>query len=132
MIIMRTVTVGIFHESEIGKVMGESKKENGIVTYRRQEGEVEFVFLQCPERDNARKMHIISTIDAAVISVEDINEELKDTVSMIDKAGITKGVVIARSGTDVKQLVEMTKGTTLESFVVMDKDPGKILHVLSR
>jgi len=76
------------------------------------------------------KIQIMSIIDAAIISFEEMTQEVGDTVLMIDSMGISLGIILVPPYTDEERIGAITKGTSLESFVTCESDPLKIFEIL--
>jgi len=128
---MRSIAVGLFNDNELGRMLGKKGSETDMVLFNRKDADVIYTFMQPVEGKLAAKSQIMSVIDAAVVSFENMSTELGETILLLNAAGIAKGVAVATPGTDVKQIVSMTRGTSLESFTVRDRNEHYILHTLS-
>lgn len=129
---MKSINVGIFNDMAIGRELGKKGTESDIIFHNRKEGDCIYTFMQPAEGKVVPKSQIACAVDAAVVSFESMTPELGETILLLDAAGVKSGVVIVHPGTDVKQVVEMTKGTTLESFVVRERVVPSIMETLSK
>lgn len=128
---MKSLNVGIFNDAEICKMLGKKGTESDIVFSNRKEADCVYTFMQPADDKVIPKSTLAVSIDAAIVSFEQPNPGLGETILMLDAAGVKSGVVIVHPGTDVRQVVEMTRGTTLESFVVREKIETHIMETLS-
>ncbi len=129
---MRSVNVGIFHDEGIGKELGKKGTESDIVFHNRKADDCIYTFMHPLEGKLSAKAQIMSGIDAAIVSFENMTPELGETILMLNAFRIKSGVVLVHPGTDVNQVVAMTRGTTLESFVVRQRDVHEIMDTLSK
>ncbi len=132
MLTMKSMTIGLFNDSEMGGILGKKGTVTDIKFYNRKDGDVVYTFIEPVDEKVSPKSQIMGTIDAAIVSFENPTPEMGETILMLDALGITKGVAVAAHGTDLKQVVEMTKGTTLESFTMIEKEQHHILDTLSK
>jgi selenocysteine-specific translation elongation factor len=59
-----------------------------------------------------------------------MTRELGETVVMLDSLGISDGISVTSLYATPDQIASITKGTSIESFIVGQREPGKILEVL--
>ncbi len=129
---MKSLTIGIFNDYELGRVLGKKGTESDMAFFNRKEEDTAYTFIQPLEGKLSAKAQIMSVIDVAIVSFENPGPELGETILMLNAIGVKKGIAIATPGTDVKRIVEMTRGTSLESFTVRDRDQHHIFDTLSR
>jgi selenocysteine-specific translation elongation factor len=127
---MKSLTVGVFHDDGIGALLGKKGTESDMVMYNRKTDGCIFTFMQPAGDRIAAKSQIMSAIDAAIISFSSMTPEVGETILMIDSFGISKGVAIVPPYTEMNNIVSVTKGTSLESFVIKERDPHKIIAAL--
>jgi selenocysteine-specific translation elongation factor len=127
----KSLNVGVFNDAEMIRALGKKGTESDIIFSNRKDPDCVYTFMQPAEDKVIPKSEIAVSIDAAVVSFAQPNPGLGETILMLDAAGVKCGVVIVHPGTDVRQVVEMTKGTTLESFVVREKIETHIMETLS-
>jgi selenocysteine-specific translation elongation factor len=72
----------------------------------------------------------MSCIDVAILSFTEMTPAVGETVLMLDSFGISRGVIIVPPYTDPSKIISITKGTSLESFVVTERDILKIQEIL--
>lgn len=132
MVVMKSLTVGVFNDSDIGKLLGKKDTESDIVLYNRKDGDSIYTFMEPVDDKLSPKSQIMGTIDAAVVSFENPSKGLGETILMLDAMKVKHGVVVVTPGADLKQVLSMTKDTSLESFTVRDRDQHHILNTLSR
>lgn len=127
---MKNLTVGIFHDDEIGRELGRRGTESDIVFFNRKKDDLIFTFMHPVEDKISAKIQIMSIIDAAIISFEEMTQEVGETVLMLDSMGISLGIILVPPYTDEERIGAITKGTSLESFVTCESDPLKIFETL--
>ncbi|MDY6958659.1 MAG: hypothetical protein SVK08_05830, partial [Halobacteriota archaeon] len=86
---MKNLTVGIFHDDEIGRELGRRGTESDIVFFNRKKDDLIFTFMHPVEDKISAKIQIMSIIDAAIISFEEMTQEVGETVLMLDSMGIS-------------------------------------------
>ena len=113
---MKNLTVGIFHDEEIGKDLGKKASETDIVMFNRKTDDCIFTFMQPIEGKLFAKTQMMSCIDFAIVSFEKLTPSVGETVIMLDSFGISKGVILLPSYADMSQVQTIIKGTSLESW----------------
>jgi selenocysteine-specific translation elongation factor len=89
-----------------------------------------FTFMYPVEDRLSPKSQIISSLDAAIVAFTGMTRELGETVVMLDSLGISDGISVTSLYATPDQIASITKGTSVESFIVGQREPGKILEVL--
>jgi selenocysteine-specific translation elongation factor len=129
---MKHLTVGIFHDDTIARELGKKNTESDIVMFSRKLEDYIFTFMYPVEDKLSAKSQIISSVDAAIVGFTGITKELGETVVMLDALNISNGVSVTSPYATPEQIAAITKGTSLESFIVGKRDPIRILEVLKR
>ncbi len=127
---MNHLAVGIFHDDSIARELGKKDTESDILMHNRKTDDHIITFMQPLEDRLLVKSQIISSIDAAIITFTKMTRELGETIVMLDSLGISRGVAVTTSYSTPAQIGAITKGTSLESFVVEKNDPVKLLAFL--
>ena len=128
---MKHLTVGVFHDDAIGRELGKKEgTESDIVMFNRKMDEHIFTFMSPMDDNLSAKSQIISSIDAAVVTFAEMTRELGETVVMLDSLGISKGIAVTSLYATPDQITAITKDTSLVSFIIGKRDPGKMLQVL--
>ena len=128
---MKYINVGIFQDDRIGKDLGKRESETDIVMHSRKTDNCIYTFLQPRDDRLETKAEIMSVIDAAIISFENITPSLGETVLMLDAFGISEGVAVVPPYAELNRITAITKGTSLESYHMKKNDPAEIMEVLS-
>jgi selenocysteine-specific translation elongation factor len=129
---MKHVTVGIFHDEALGRELGKKGTESDIVMFNRKTDTCIFTFMHPLGDKISAKTQIISSIDAAILCCTELTPEVGETILMLDAVGISKGIIVVPLYTDTTRLNSMVKGTSLESFVVVERDLPKIVEYLEQ
>jgi selenocysteine-specific translation elongation factor len=127
---MKHLTVGVFHDDAIGRELGKKETGSDIVMFNRKMDEHIFTFMSPLDDKLSAKSQIISSIDAAVVTFDEMTRELGETVVMLDSLGISKGIAVTSLYATPDQITAITKDTSLVSFIIGKRDPGKMLQVL--
>jgi selenocysteine-specific translation elongation factor len=127
---MRHLTIGLFHDEALGRELGKKDTESDIVMFNRKVDDHILSFMSPVEDKLSAKSQIVSSIDAAVVVFSGMTTELGETVVMLDSLGISRGISVVSPYATPDQITSITKGTSIESFIVEQRDPVKILHVL--
>ena len=129
---MRHLTVGVFHDAALGRELGKKGTESDIVMFNRKMDDCVFSFMSPVEDKLTAKSQIISTTDAAIVAFNEISRELGETIVMLDMMGVKQGIGITTPYADENKIKSITKDTSLKSFFIEQKDPGKLLQLLRR
>ena len=123
---MKHLTVGVFRDDTIGRELGKKGTESDIVMFNRKMDQHIFTFMSPVEDKLSAKSQIISSIDAAIVAFTGMTRELGETVVMLDALGISNGIAITSLYATPDQIASITKGTSIESFIVGKREPVKI------
>jgi len=127
---MNHLTVGIFHDENIGRELGRKGTESDILMFNRKTDESIFTFM-CPVEDKITpKSQIISSIDTAILVCEELTAGVGETILMLDAVGISSGMIVTPPFSDTSKIKSMIKGTSLESFVFIEQNIPNILKNL--
>jgi len=127
---MKHLTIGIFHDENLGKELGKKGTESDILMCNRKTDDSVFSFMSPVEDKLTTKTQILSTIDAAIISCNQITPEVGETMLLLDSVGISKGIIVAPKYSDTTQITNLIKDTSLQNFIIIDKNIPKILQQL--
>ena len=129
---MKNLTVGLFHDEELGKDLGKKGSETDIIMYNRKKDDCILTFMQPVKGKLSAKSQIISCIDFAIISFTELTHEVGETVIMLDSFGISKGIILSSPYSDTSQIEKIIKDTSLKSFVIIERDIVKIFELLQK
>jgi selenocysteine-specific translation elongation factor len=129
---MKHLTVGIFHDDCLGRELGKKGTESDIVMFNRKTDTSIFTFMQPLQDKISAKTQIISSIDTAILCCTELTPEVGETILMLDALGVSKGMIVVPPFADNARLDAMIKGTSLESFVIIERNLPKILEYLER
>jgi selenocysteine-specific elongation factor len=127
---MKHVTVGIFHDDTLGRELGKKGTESDLLMFNKKTDECIYTFMAPSENKLTAKTQILSAIDTAIINCEQITAELGETLLLVDSLGITEGILLLPSYSDVAQLQRMIQNTSLEHFTIMEKNIPRITEYL--
>jgi selenocysteine-specific translation elongation factor len=127
---MKNLTVGIFHDEELGRELGKRGTESDIAMFNRKAEDCVYTFMQPVGNKLLPKAEIMSSIDAAIINFTSMTPEVGETILLLDTFGISHGIVIVPTGTEIHKIVTMTKGTSLESFVIKHREVQEVFGAL--
>ena len=126
---MKSLNIGIFHDKELGRELGKKGSETDILMFNRKKDDLIMTFMFPLKLIS--KIQIMSIIDAAIVSFDEITPELGETILLLDALGISDGILIM-SEQNKEMAKSMIKGTLLENFLVVDRDPIKITQELEK
>jgi selenocysteine-specific translation elongation factor len=128
---MKHLTVGVFHDDTLGRELGKKEgTESDIVMFNRKMDEHIFTFMSPLDDKLSAKSQIISSIDAAVVTFAEKTRELGETVVMLDSFDVSKGIAVTSFYATPEQITAITKDTSVASYIIGKRDPGKMLQVL--
>jgi selenocysteine-specific translation elongation factor len=128
---MKNLAVGIFHDDDLGRELGKKGTESDIAMFNKKTEDSIFTFLSPVGDKLVPKSQIMSSIDAAVISVQKLTPEVGETILMLNAFGISKGIVITPAFSDVAPIQKLIKGTSVESFLLQERSLQNIQETLT-
>ena len=129
-LLMKNISIGIFHDENLGRELGKKGTESDILMANRKTDDYIFTFMSPNEDKLTAKTQIISTIDAAIISCDNITPELGETILMLDSLGVDKGLFLVPEYSDTTQINNIIKDTNLEGYKIVEKNIPKVLELL--
>ena len=129
---MKNLAVGIFHDEELGRELGKKGTESDIAMFNRKSEDQIFTFLSPIGDKLTPKSQIMSSVDAAIVSVNAITAEVGETILMLDSFGISHGVILVPPFSDLNPIKTLTKNTSLKSFHIVERNPQSILDILDK
>jgi len=130
-IFMKNITIGIFHDPDLGRMLGKIGTKSDIAMFNRKTDSYIFTFMSPVDDKLIPKSQIIAEMDAAIVSFKEITPEIGETIIMLNSFEIKKGIIIAPY-ISREQLNALIKGTSLENFAAMERDFPAILDFLSK
>ena len=127
---MKHLTVGIFHDDTLSRELGKKDTETDIVILNRKMDQHILTFMYPLEDKLSAKSEIISSIDAAIITFTETTRELGETIVMLDSLGISEGIAVASPYAPPDRIAAIVKGTSLQSYIVENREPVKMLEIL--
>lgn len=124
---MKHVTVGIFHDDTLGRELGKKGTVSDLVMYNKKTDDCVYTFMAPFEDKLTAKTQILSSIDAAIVNCEQMTAQVGETILLLDSMGITEGMLLLPAYSDVTQLHQMIKNTSLEHFTVLERNVPKII-----
>jgi len=129
---MKHLTVGIFHDELLGKELGKKGTESDIIMFNRKTDDCVMSFMSPVEDKLTTKTQIISTIDVAIISCDQVTSEIGETILILDSVGITNGMIVVPEFSDTTQIKTLIKDTSLKNFIIIEKNIPKIMEKLEK
>jgi selenocysteine-specific translation elongation factor len=127
---MKNLNIGIFHDETLGGELAKKGTLSDIAMFNRKAGDNIYTFMAPVGDKLAAKSQIMSGIDVAVVSLASLTPDVGETILMLDAMGISKGIAVIPPDVDLKPIMAITKGTTLESFKMTHRDPPHIMQDL--
>jgi selenocysteine-specific translation elongation factor len=128
---MKHVAVGIFHDDTLGRELGKKGTASDILMFNKKTDECIYTFMEPFENKLIAKTQIVSAIDAAIVNCEQMTPELGETLLLLDSVGIKEGILLLPAYSDVTQLRNIIKNTSLEHFKIVERNIPKIIgHVV--
>ncbi len=129
---MKHVTISIFHDEKLVSELGKKSTASDILMSNRKTDDCIFTFMSPVEDKLTTKTMILSTIDFAIISCEQITSDVGETILLLDSVGIKEGMIIVPEYSDTTQLTNLIKDTTLQNFTITEKNISKIMQILEK
>ncbi len=127
---MKHLSIGIFHDENLGKKLGKKGTESDILMFNRKTDNSIISFMSPVGDKLTTKTQIISTIDAAIISCNQITAETGETILLLDSVGISNGIIVVPEFSDTSQITNLIKDTSLQNFTIIDENTPKIMQIL--
>jgi len=129
---MEHLTIGVFHDTDIAKELGKKGTESDIRMYNKKTDDMVYSFMEPVEDKIIPKAQIIGSIDAAVLSMENMGPSVGETILMLDHFGVSKGILIPPPFSDPEQIKGLVKDTCLNDYDIMEKDTKVIMSWLEK
>jgi selenocysteine-specific translation elongation factor len=127
---MKNLTIGIFHDAELGKQLGKKGTKSDINLYNRKTDDAIYSFLEPVDDKFSVKTQIISEIDVAIISFGQLTKQTGETIVLLDSFKVSKGLIITNPYEDTEKIKSIIKDTVLQSYQIIEKDPIEIFEKL--
>ncbi len=98
--------------------------------FNRKMDDCIFSFMYPIEDKLSVKSQIVSSIDAAIVTFDQMTQELGETIVMLDSLGISNGIAVTSTYATPDRISAISKGTSLESFIVEKRDVIKLVDVI--
>ncbi len=125
--VMKHLTVGIFHDDALGKELGKKGTVSDLVMYNKKTDDCVYTFIAPFEDKLTAKTQILSSIDAAIVNCEQMTSRVGETILFLDSLRITKGILLLPAYSDMTQIHQTIKNTSLEQFTILDRNIPKII-----
>lgn len=129
---MKQMTIGIFHDDELGKQLAKKGTQSDIVLYNRKTDDAIYSFMQPVDDKFTVKSQIISEIDVAIVSFEELTKQTGETIVLLDSFKIDRGIILTKPYEDKEKIQHIIKDTVLETYHIMEKDPIQIFERLQQ
>lgn len=127
---MKNLAVGIFGDDGLGRELGKTGTKSDIEFFNRKTDEAIFTFMSPVEGKLSAKAQIMGSVDLAILSFSGMTPDFGEDVVMADSFGISSGIVLAGQQ-NFQQVSALLKGTSLENFVLMEKNVTGIMEFLN-
>ena len=129
---MKHLTIGIFHDVDIGRELGKKGTQSDIILYNRKTDDCIYSFMEPVDDKFTIKSQITSEIDAAIISLEHPTKQTGETIVMLDSFNVSDGIIIVPPYTDKNNINKIIQNTSLQSFRIIEKNPITIFEHLQQ
>jgi len=127
---MKHLTIGIFHDETLGRALGKKGTESDVLMYNRKTDDCIYTFMAPVGDKITMKSQIALCIDAAIVVCHELTPEVGETILLLDAAGIKNGMFVIPPFTDRDRLATMVTGTSLASFLMLERNIPLILSKL--
>jgi selenocysteine-specific translation elongation factor len=127
---MKNLSVGIFHDDALGRELGKKGTESDLAMFNKKTDDHIYTFLSPVGDKLTAKTQIMSGIDAAVLSVQTLTADVGETILLLDACNISNGCILVPPFTDLTPIQKLIKGTCLESYQIIERNPNSILEIL--
>ncbi len=119
---MPNLTVAVLGPPDFAKELGKKGTTSDITLYNLKRGTDSVTFIEptrYPEKI-ASLFFAVSTVDRAVMVVDEVNAAFGESVLMLQCAGVAKGHLVLRNYITRDQLLPLIRGTFLEEYGVFE------------
>jgi len=130
---MANINVALLGDPEFAKELGKKGTVTDFTVYNYKGsdgkgGEMTAAFMvptSYPDKLQSLT-HVLSMADTAVVVVKGLNKELGEFIIALDLLGFEKGIIMFDEYVEKDKFINLVKGTTLESFIIVDKVPAEV------
>ncbi|MEM4258803.1 MAG: EF-Tu/IF-2/RF-3 family GTPase [Candidatus Thermoplasmatota archaeon] len=129
---MRHLSVGIFHDENLGRELGKKGTESDIVLCHKKTQDCIYTFMHPVGDKLSSKTQIIQSIDAAIIVCSTLSAEVGETILLLDAVGINKGLIVVPAFSDTTQMKRLLQDTSLAGFPIVERNLHTIMGLLEQ
>ena len=129
---MGNLTVAVLGSEGYAGNLGKKGTSTDITFYNLKKDDATITFIEpsrYPER-LAPLYYAVSLAKKAVIVVDEVNSTLGECIVMLQVAGIESGYFVLRNYVPKEKILPLIKGTSLESFEIINDDPIQLREQL--
>jgi selenocysteine-specific translation elongation factor len=122
--VMTNLNVAVLGSPGYAKEFGKKGTESDVTLYNMKKGETTVTMIEAskyPEK-YASLYYAASFGDFIILVVDEINAGFGETVLTLDCLGKKEGIIIPRNYITADQINKFTKGTTVESFKIVEEN----------
>jgi len=130
---MANINVAVLGDPEFAKELGKKGTVTDFTIYNYKSDRLTAAFMvptSYPDKLQSLT-HVLSMADAVILVVKALNKELGEFIISLDLLEFQKGFVIFDEYVEKEKFISLVKGTSLESFVIVDKAPAEIYSRLA-
>jgi len=122
---MPNLNVAVIGSPDYARGLGKKSTASDITFYdlKRDDTTVSLVEPSKYPEKLASLFFATSLADVAVVIVEQIGPIFGESVVMLDCVGVKKGYIVAKSYITPDQIAQLTKGTVLNDYEIVEDDP---------
>ncbi len=122
---MKNIGIGLFGDfKEAGKNLGKAGTSTDITLYNYKNGD-DALFIVEPTKYPEKitpLLYTINLMDYALIFVDEVKQELAETLLILDMCNVSKGAIVVGEYVDVEQLKDIISNTSMKNFEFLEKN----------
>lgn len=134
MFIMKNINVAVLGDDEFAKSLGKKGTTTDFTIYNYKSEELTVTFMSPTSYpDKLQSLtHCLALADTIIVVIKGLDRALGEYIIALDLLGIKTGLVTFDEYVEKDKFISMVNGTTLESFIIIDKDVPEIYPRLAK
>ncbi|VVB73112.1 Elongation factor 1-alpha [uncultured archaeon] len=125
---MGNINVAVLGDPEFAKELGKKGSVTDFSIYNYKSDQLTAAFMvptSYPDKLQSLT-NVLAMADAVILVVKAMNKELGEFIIALDLLGFKRGLIMFDEYVEKDKFISLVKGTTLESFIVIDKSLEEI------
>ena len=129
---MKNINVAVLGDLEFAKELGKKGTSTDFEFYNYKSAEITAAFIvPIAYPDKLQSLtHVLGLADTIILVVKELDKTLGEFIIAIDLLDFKNGIIILDEYAEKERFLNLVKGTVLETFSIVDKNPQEVYSKL--